>query len=496
MNKSKLESLRKEELLARARKLGLRLPDNVRKAELVERISKAESAPAAGERRVKLMDHSEGAKKEKESPIKRVLKRVTGKVEKVAATPPQAVPPSYARKPASNIGRKTTFKRLEKVISASKEKRAKKITEEHMERAEPVMIAAPANPDQDLVAHKFDAPAHPQPAAVSQFENLGELPEAYGTGRVFLTARDPHWLYAYWDLSWRQLQDFRERSSDRTVRLRIYKEGATGSELKQDLVLTPEARNWFIHVGEPRTRYRAELGYYQGGQFHRVGGSGVAKTPADDFSPNLEARFATLPYHITFRELLEILRSHFLEGEELLDVLHRLQAKGFRLPFDYEGIGEGGNDFDQLYDRDVLRRIRMGSFELSEWVRERLKKEALGGFSSWSSPSSPFGASWQRGRERGFWFNVNAEVIIYGETDPRARVFLEGQPIQLRPDGTFRFHFALPDGEFRLPMAAESPDQLEVREVAIDFTRSTDRNQLVGDAPRRRDLPDPLAAKR
>ena len=27
------------------------------------------------------------------------------------------------------------------------------------------------------------------------------VPEAYGTQRLLLTARDPHWLYARWDLT-------------------------------------------------------------------------------------------------------------------------------------------------------------------------------------------------------------------------------------------------------------------------------------------------------
>ncbi len=32
-------------------------------------------------------------------------------------------------------------------------------------------------------------------------ETPGELPEAYGTRQLLLTARDPHWLYARWDLT-------------------------------------------------------------------------------------------------------------------------------------------------------------------------------------------------------------------------------------------------------------------------------------------------------
>jgi uncharacterized protein len=38
-------------------------------------------------------------------------------------------------------------------------------------------------------------PAEPAPVPTT------ELPEAYGTQQLFLTARDPHWLFAYWDLT-------------------------------------------------------------------------------------------------------------------------------------------------------------------------------------------------------------------------------------------------------------------------------------------------------
>ena len=42
-----------------------------------------------------------------------------------------------------------------------------------------------------------------------------ELPEAYGTQRLLLTARDPHWLYVHWDLTREQLKRYNSRSVDR-----------------------------------------------------------------------------------------------------------------------------------------------------------------------------------------------------------------------------------------------------------------------------------------
>ena len=50
---------------------------------------------------------------------------------------------------------------------------------------------------------KYSLGATPPPQSFSG----GELPESYGTKKLFLTARDPHWLYAHWDLTREQQND-------------------------------------------------------------------------------------------------------------------------------------------------------------------------------------------------------------------------------------------------------------------------------------------------
>jgi hypothetical protein len=123
--------------------------------------------------------------------------------------------------------------------------------------------------------------------------------------------------------------------------------------------------------------------------------------------------------------------------------------------------------------------------------------------SSWSelwSESSLFsgiGASWgeQPYSERGFFMHVNAEVIFYGGTDPRAKVYIAGQPIQLYPDGTFRYHFKFPDQEFEIPIVAISPDNLEARTAILSFRRTTQRQGDVGATAQPAHLTVPMGAK-
>ena len=76
--------------------------------------------------------------------------------------------------------------------------------------------------------------------------------------------------------------------------------------------------------------------------------------------------------------------------------------------------------------------------------------------------------------------HVNAEIIFYGGTHPDATVWVDGQEIKLAPDGTFRYHFKLPDGDFAIPIVAQSPDKVERRSATLSFVRGTSRVGDVG----------------
>jgi hypothetical protein len=75
---------------------------------------------------------------------------------------------------------------------------------------------------------------------------------------------------------------------------------------------------------------------------------------------------------------------------------------------------------------------------------------------------------------RKFWFNVHAEVVIYGATEPDATVTLAGRTVELRPDGTFSIRFALPDGIHSIEASATSGDGFDRRTARLTFQRSTE----------------------
>ena len=77
------------------------------------------------------------------------------------------------------------------------------------------------------------------------------------------------------------------------------------------------------------------------------------------------------------------------------------------------------------------------------------------------------------GRRRQFWFQLDAELIVYGATEPNAKVTLQGEPVQLRPDGTFTMRFSLPDSRQIIPATAASNDGVEERTIVLAVERNT-----------------------
>ena len=64
--------------------------------------------------------------------------------------------------------------------------------------AEPVLAGA-----EESEAHKFEIGSTTQESfgAAPAYEDLGELPASYLEDTLFLVARDPRWLFSYWDFN-------------------------------------------------------------------------------------------------------------------------------------------------------------------------------------------------------------------------------------------------------------------------------------------------------
>lgn len=151
------------------------------------------------------------------------------------------------------------------------------------------------------------------------FEHLGELPVTYGTRSLYLVAYDPRQLFAYWDLDWAAEKNrsfaLEVRAPDDTVETRI--------ELH-----APETSR-YIAIHQPGARYTVQLTMRgRDGQWRPLAVSGPVTMPPEGVAAESEPAFATLPFHLSFQRLIDLLKGAMRPKEDLTDVLARLQTGG------------------------------------------------------------------------------------------------------------------------------------------------------------------------
>lgn len=395
---------------------------------------------------------------------------------------------------------KTTTKKRAPKKSIAKRPRAR--TEEDVHKYEATRPGAKRRPTRS-----------PRPGR-SDIDNLGELPRSHGETRLFAIAQEPYRLFCYWDY-------LLTESITESVCLRHRRGGASP---EGEVAIPREANSWYLPVREANADYIIELGYYREGAWTLLAASRTVLTPRDTVDAPGTPVFANVPSHLSFQTLVEILRGKMRRGESLADTLARLQKSG-KLPAEladsthgsrlapllHAGLGslsssDLGRLFSPLGASLFLGASALGSWGSSSWGGKSAA-ESSGGFlevmglaaAPWNAASSSeLGASWSSGSvsswggasgrglsswshaPREFFMHVNAEVIFYGGTHPEAKVTIAGQPVTLRPDGSFRYHFVLPDGEFEIPVTATSPDGVETRRAVLKFERATTRHGEVG----------------
>ena len=349
-------------------------------------------------------------------------------------------------------------------------------------------------------AHKFDIAAEPaRPAERPAYEDLGELPTTYREDRLFLAARDPKCLFSYWDCDCGRYPAEAMLGGAVQFFLRV---STVAGEDEAAIEIQPEARHWYVPVARPGTAYVAEIGFFaKDAAWRCIARSPVATTPADGVAGEEHADFATVPAHLSYDRLLEMVREKMEAGESLIAALARIAGEGrieFRAGQAPSWSEEQKRLLAALLGEDLTDRVGLGSAEIDQMLRKKLAEKfhdataagLTGRYAEMLAPGptslfSGVGASWSAQpfsvkRERGFFLHVNAEIIFYGGTHPDATVWIDGREIRLSPDGTFRYHFTLPDGDFSIPIIARSPDHVEERSATLSFVRGTARTGEVG----------------
>ena len=195
------------------------------------------------------------------------------------------------------------------------------------------------------------------------YENLGELPRSYGRPVLFGIARDPHTLFAYWEIDWAAA--FGDKPpADRKVFLRVISED--GSE-ETRMTVEPFAGNHCIAVSQARSTYRIELGYHEPADvWHSVATSEAIATPPADVSEIDSIDVATVPFHLSFQRMVDTFRASRYDGDALVEIVGRLQERA-------DGSGDG--DLSEN-DWELLRAIEWSSSDSGALDRSRFRKSS------------------------------------------------------------------------------------------------------------------------
>jgi hypothetical protein len=196
-----------------------------------------------------------------------------------------------------------------------------------------------------------------------KFEDLGTLPTGYG--EMFLIARDPHWLFTYWDFDYSKFP----------TAIKLFLEVYQGNELESTIDINEIARNWYIPVSAAASEYSVIFGYRdENGERTIVDKAGPARTPPESISPNWETDFATVPFHLSFNFLLDVISSARTQGQPLAESLARLQQAAIGSS---EGVSSWGGEqikvLETLLGKDFLSRLfSMSSQEVIEFLHAEM----------------------------------------------------------------------------------------------------------------------------
>lgn len=295
--------------------------------------------------------------------------------------------------------------------------------------AAPVQQSAARNTSGNPEESKFDVGV---PAHLSGPKPPRDLPAGYGKDRIVLMVRDPYWLHAYWELTRQALQRAEaalahEWPGARPV-LRLLEVANTGASnsperVVRDVEIHGGCSNWYLDVSDPPRSYRVDVGYLsRSGRFYVLARSNAVTTPRAGVSEAIDENWADL-------------------DAKKADRIYAMSG----------GFDPGAS-----------------SLELKQLFEERLRRP-LG-----SPAVTSFGSGGLLGNKgRKFYFQIDAELIVYGQTEPNARVTLQGEPVKLRADGTFTMRYSLPDSRQIIPCVATSPDGVEERTIVLAVERNT-----------------------
>lgn len=314
-------------------------------------------------------------------------------------------------------------------------------------------------------------------------EGLADLPSGYGESRIVLMPRDPQWAYTYWDVSNEHKEDLR-RQGGQQLALRIYDVTDINLEYQsphsiQEYPSDELAREWYLPIPVSDRDYVVDIGYRANdGRWLVLARSTPVHVPPVYPSDWIEDQFITVNF------------DEDLRGKTVLELVPPVK----KMAAATAGMTYGSNPiYDEIFgmaqgaEAQRVAGSLFGSMQQVPMHEQAISSYVFpSGVGMWAVPTASgltmsgvgmsgagFSAAAIPMKPRQFWLIADAELIVYGATEPDANVTIGGRPIALNPDGTFRFQMSFQDGLIDYPIVAVAADGEQTRSIQMKFNRET-----------------------
>ncbi len=270
------------------------------------------------------------------------------------------------------------------------------------------------------------------------------------TNLVFLP-RDPEWAYVFWQISESDRNKAQSLGANKLC-LRLYdvtgsNEGQFNLSTLREIAVDSFSTEWYLPIPVPDRDYKVELGYRYGFNWMSLAFSSASHVPNAQPSEQILDKF--VPFNL---ESPSETNSAIITSNE----------------------GETSGLHERLYHAATTfsRRSRVGS---EEFMENPYNPEPKGinndsGAGVWSSGINDSGAGLLN---RSFWLVADAELIVYGATDPNANLTIGGEKVPLAADGTFRLQVPFRDGSQKYDIKAVDESGYQERSITMKFDRTT-----------------------
>ncbi len=366
------------------------------------------------------------------------------------------------RKVASeyNISRYSRMRKAQLLIAI---KQAIQLETPQMIETEPkVKVESTIQEAQKVEASKFEVGQEnniERSRAEINYE-LAELSEDYQRNRIVLLPRDPQWAYAYWNVSQKSKETLKAQGGEQLA-LRIYDVSDIDLNYQsphsvQEYVCDDVTQEWYIPIPLSDRNYVVDIGYRSiDGRWLVLARSAEIHIPALYPSDWIEDIFATVDWDEEIEnKIMEPLlppnpiQKRFAVSEQVAEA-----ARVARSSFASLQHTVGSPASSAVFGSGV-----------GMWTVPTVSGLTLSGIGFGSEVLLP---------SRKFWLVADAELIIYGATEPDATVLVGGHPVKLNPDGTFRFQMSFQDGIIDYPIVAIAADGQQTRSIQMKFERET-----------------------